>query len=210
MPFDAIAAVGCAVVTGVGAVTTAAKAPQGFAAWPYRRGRRRPERDSGSRARRARASSPVDRGPRRWLLRGTFGATETMRQPTATGRRRSSIDRVAAAPTTYSIRSAPPTPLPRRSRATRKGGTACSPASRASTRAAHPHVPARDAGKAPHRTVCTARSTDASTSPASCSCIRRDKLKLRELVARTYTLDQINDALDALAASTGARGVILL
>ena len=34
------------------------------------------------------------------------------------------------------------------------------------------------------------------------------RLKLRELVNRTYTLNQIDDALDALARSTGARGVI--
>jgi Zn-dependent alcohol dehydrogenase len=36
------------------------------------------------------------------------------------------------------------------------------------------------------------------------------RLKLRELVSRTYSLDQVNDALSALAASEGARGVILL
>jgi Zn-dependent alcohol dehydrogenase len=34
------------------------------------------------------------------------------------------------------------------------------------------------------------------------------RLKLGELVSRTYTLDKVNDALDALAASDGARGVI--
>ncbi len=36
------------------------------------------------------------------------------------------------------------------------------------------------------------------------------RLKLRELVHRTYSLDQVNDALTALADSAGARGVILL
>jgi S-(hydroxymethyl)glutathione dehydrogenase / alcohol dehydrogenase len=36
------------------------------------------------------------------------------------------------------------------------------------------------------------------------------RLKLRELVARTYSLDAINDALAALAANAGARGVIRL
>jgi Zn-dependent alcohol dehydrogenase len=36
------------------------------------------------------------------------------------------------------------------------------------------------------------------------------RLKLRELVSRTYSLDQVNEALAALAASEGARGVILL
>jgi Zn-dependent alcohol dehydrogenase len=34
------------------------------------------------------------------------------------------------------------------------------------------------------------------------------KLKLKELVSRTYPLDGVNDALAALAASDGARGVI--
>jgi Zn-dependent alcohol dehydrogenase len=36
------------------------------------------------------------------------------------------------------------------------------------------------------------------------------RLKLRELVSRTYPLEQVNDALAALADSAGARGVILL
>ena len=34
------------------------------------------------------------------------------------------------------------------------------------------------------------------------------RLKLRELVNRRYTLNQIDNALDALATSAGARGVI--
>jgi S-(hydroxymethyl)glutathione dehydrogenase/alcohol dehydrogenase len=36
------------------------------------------------------------------------------------------------------------------------------------------------------------------------------RLKLRELVSRTYALDEVNQALDALAAGAGARGVILM
>jgi Zn-dependent alcohol dehydrogenase len=39
---------------------------------------------------------------------------------------------------------------------------------------------------------------------------RQGRLKLRELVNRTYALDQINEALASLAAAEGARGVILL
>jgi S-(hydroxymethyl)glutathione dehydrogenase/alcohol dehydrogenase len=38
---------------------------------------------------------------------------------------------------------------------------------------------------------------------------RQGKLKLRELVSRTYSLGQINEALAALAGSEGARGVVL-
>jgi Zn-dependent alcohol dehydrogenase len=34
------------------------------------------------------------------------------------------------------------------------------------------------------------------------------RLKLRQLVNRTYTLNQIDEALDALGKSQGARGVI--
>jgi S-(hydroxymethyl)glutathione dehydrogenase / alcohol dehydrogenase len=37
---------------------------------------------------------------------------------------------------------------------------------------------------------------------------QQGRLKLRELAARTYSLDQVNDALAALAASQGARGII--
>ena len=38
---------------------------------------------------------------------------------------------------------------------------------------------------------------------------RQGRLKLRELVSRTYALAEINDALGALEASAGARGIIL-
>ena len=37
---------------------------------------------------------------------------------------------------------------------------------------------------------------------------REGRLRLRELVNRTYTLNQIDEALNALATSEGARGVI--
>jgi S-(hydroxymethyl)glutathione dehydrogenase/alcohol dehydrogenase len=38
---------------------------------------------------------------------------------------------------------------------------------------------------------------------------RTGQLKLDELASRTYKLDQVNDALSALASAEGARGVIL-
>jgi len=44
--------------------------------------------------------------------------------------------------------------------------------------------------------------------PRLVSLYQEGRLKLNELVSRTYTLDRVNDALDALAASDGARGVI--
>jgi Zn-dependent alcohol dehydrogenase len=44
--------------------------------------------------------------------------------------------------------------------------------------------------------------------PRLVSLFQEGKLKLRELVSRTYALDGVNEALEALAASDGARGVI--
>ena len=44
--------------------------------------------------------------------------------------------------------------------------------------------------------------------PRLVSLFQDGKLKLRELVSRTYALDGVNEALEALAASDGARGVI--
>jgi S-(hydroxymethyl)glutathione dehydrogenase/alcohol dehydrogenase len=44
--------------------------------------------------------------------------------------------------------------------------------------------------------------------PKLVSLYQEGRLKLRELVSRTYALDKVNDALAALAASDGARGVI--
>jgi Zn-dependent alcohol dehydrogenase len=44
--------------------------------------------------------------------------------------------------------------------------------------------------------------------PRLVSLYQEGRLKLNELVSRTYALDGVNDALAALAASDGARGVI--
>jgi Zn-dependent alcohol dehydrogenase len=44
--------------------------------------------------------------------------------------------------------------------------------------------------------------------PKLVTLFQEGRLKLRELVARTYPLSGINDALQALEASDGARGVI--
>jgi Zn-dependent alcohol dehydrogenase len=48
----------------------------------------------------------------------------------------------------------------------------------------------------------------ATDIPRLVSLYQEGRLKLGELVSRTYPLDKINDALAALAASDGARGVI--
>jgi Zn-dependent alcohol dehydrogenase len=44
--------------------------------------------------------------------------------------------------------------------------------------------------------------------PRLVALYREGKLKLDELVTRTYSLDGINDALDALSSGEGARGII--
>jgi Zn-dependent alcohol dehydrogenase len=44
--------------------------------------------------------------------------------------------------------------------------------------------------------------------PQLVALYQEGRLKLRELASRTYALGQVNDALTALAASDGARGVI--
>jgi Zn-dependent alcohol dehydrogenase len=44
--------------------------------------------------------------------------------------------------------------------------------------------------------------------PRLIALFQEGRLKLRELVARTYTLGGINEALDALGNGDGARGVI--
>jgi len=52
----------------------------------------------------------------------------------------------------------------------------------------------------------TASARDAI--PRLVALYQEGRLKLGELVSRTYALDKVNDALTALAASDGARGVI--
>jgi Zn-dependent alcohol dehydrogenase len=44
--------------------------------------------------------------------------------------------------------------------------------------------------------------------PRLLALFQEGKLKLRELVTREYSLSEVNDALDQLAAGTDARGII--
>jgi len=48
----------------------------------------------------------------------------------------------------------------------------------------------------------------AADIPALASLYQEGKLKLRELIARTYVLEEVNNALTALANGEGARGII--
>ncbi|HEX8290614.1 MAG TPA: zinc-binding dehydrogenase, partial [Pyrinomonadaceae bacterium] len=47
-----------------------------------------------------------------------------------------------------------------------------------------------------------------SDVPRLVELYREGKLKLAELATRTYALEEVNDALDALAGGEGARGII--
>ena len=83
VPFDALATIGCAVVTGVGAVTNAGQVPTGCARRGHRRGRRRPERRAGRRDRRLRADHRHrSAAQRRWRSRGS-SARPTRSTPAA-------------------------------------------------------------------------------------------------------------------------------
>ena len=68
-------------------------------------------------------------------------------------------------------------------------------------------VSVRDAGEAADR-IGLRIGQPARDIPRLVSLYQEGRLKLRELVSRTYALDKVNDALAALAASDGARGVI--
>jgi len=61
--------------------------------------------------------------------------------------------------------------------------------------------------KRPESARSTVRAT-ADDIPHLVTLYQAGKLKLRELVTRTYPLDGVNDALAALAAGEGARGII--
>jgi S-(hydroxymethyl)glutathione dehydrogenase/alcohol dehydrogenase len=207
VPFDALATLGCAVVTGVGAVTNAARVSAGARVAVIGAGGVGLNVVQGAAMAKCARIIAIDRCPEPLALARQFGATDalaagpdvatTVRELTS-GRGVDHAFDTVGSPDTLTVALA----------STRKGGevvlTGLSRADSQASIAMFPFVmqEKRLTGSVygsghPYRDI-----------PRLISLYREGHLKLRELVARTYRLDQINDAMDALAASGGARGVI--
>jgi S-(hydroxymethyl)glutathione dehydrogenase / alcohol dehydrogenase len=207
IPFAALAALGCAVVTGVGAVLNAARVSAGATVAVIGAGGVGLNVVQGAAIAGASRIVAADRRREPLELAKALGATdvaqiagsavEAIRERTAGRGADYVIDTVGTAETiTDAVAAA------------RKGGTVViTGLSRVDGRASLPMFPFVMQEK---RLIGSAYGSGQPLRdiPQLAALYRQGKLKLREIATRTYTIDQVNDALRALGDAEGGRGII--
>jgi S-(hydroxymethyl)glutathione dehydrogenase/alcohol dehydrogenase len=207
VPFDALATIGCAVVTGVGAVSNAGHVPQGARVAVIGAGGVGLNVVQGAVIAGCDRIIAIDLRPVPLGIARQFGATDTIDaahdvpadvRGLTGGRGADYVFDTVGSPATLATALA----------ATRKGGTVVlTGLSRVDNQGSIPMFPFVMQEK---RLVGSVYGSGQPSQdiPRLVSLYQEGRLKLRELVSRTYPLEKINDALAALAASDGARGVI--
>ncbi|MGH9143506.1 MAG: Zn-dependent alcohol dehydrogenase [Vicinamibacterales bacterium] len=211
IPFDALATIGCAVITGVGAVTNAGQVPTGSRVAVIGAGGIGLNVVQGAAIAACERIIAIDVRPRPLEIARQFGATDTIggspgaatdvaadvRALTA-GRGADFVFDTVGSPATLALALA----------CTRKGGAVVlTGLSRMDAQGAIAMFPFVMQEKRLLGSVYGS-GQPARDIPRLVSLYQEGRLKLGELVSRTYALDHVNDALAALEASDGARGVI--
>lgn len=208
VPFEALATLGCAVVTGVGAVLNAARVEAGARVVVIGAGGVGLNVVQGARLAGCEKIIALDTRAKPLELAHEFGATHTFEANGETileqvreltdGRGANYVfDTVGALAT-----------LAQALKLARKGGTiVVTGLSRTDTLASIPLFPFVMQEK---RLVGSLYGSGQPLKdiPHLVSLYQEGKLKLTELATRTYSLDGVNDALAALASAEGARGII--
>jgi Zn-dependent alcohol dehydrogenase len=207
VPFDALATLGCAVITGVGAVTNAARVPRGSRVAVIGVGGVGLNVVQGAAISGCERIVAIDLRPAPLEIAGRFGATDTVDaagdvvgavKALTAGRGADFVFDTVGSPATLATAIA----------ATRKGGSiVLTGLSRVDNQGSIPMFPFVMQEKRLIGSVYGS-GNPAQDIPQLVSLFQDGRLKLHELVSRTYQLGAVNDALDALAASDGARGVI--
>jgi S-(hydroxymethyl)glutathione dehydrogenase/alcohol dehydrogenase len=207
LPFDTLATLGCAVVTGVGAVINAARVHAGATVAVIGAGGVGLNIIQGATIAEAERIIAIDRGEAPLTLAKTFGATDIIESPASVPDAVRALTNGRGADYVFDTVGTPDT-INAAIDATRKGGAVVvTGLARVDGRASIAMFPFVMGEK---RLI---GSVYGSGNPAldilRLANLHRDgKLKLRELVTRTYTLPEINDAFDALSNARGARGII--
>jgi S-(hydroxymethyl)glutathione dehydrogenase/alcohol dehydrogenase len=207
IPFDALATIGCAVITGVGAVMNAGQVPKGSTVAVIGAGGVGLNVVQGAAIAGCERIIAIDLRPKPLEIAKQFGATDTIdgagEVPPAvraltSGRGADFVFDTVGSAATLTLAFA----------STRKGGAVVlTGLSRMDAQAAFPMFPVVMQEKRLLGSVYGS-GNPARDIPKLVALYQAGTLKLGELVSRTYALDQVNDALTALAASDGARGVI--
>jgi len=207
LAFDALATLGCAVLTGVGAALSAAHVMPQSSVLVIGAGGIGLNAIQGARIAGSEQIIAVDLHERPLQLASLFGATTTINAREKVPGAVRELTGGRGADYVFDTVGAPAT-LTTALESARKGGTVVlTGLSRADAQAAFPMFPfVMQEKKLIGSVYGSGRPLE--DIPRLVSLFQDGRLKLRELVARTYTLSQINDALTALASSDGARGVI--
>lgn len=209
VPFDVLASLGCAVLTGVGAVTNAAKVPEGATVVVIGAGGVGLNVVQGAIMARSARVIAIDPQPAALQLAKTFGATDVIPAGENAVAAVRELTRGRGADFVFDTVGGPAT-LTDALASSKKGGTVVlTGLSRTDAQAAVSMFPFVMQEKTLIGSVYGS-GEPARDIPRLVAQFQSGTLKLKELVARQYRLDQVNDALDALAAGTGARGVILM
>jgi S-(hydroxymethyl)glutathione dehydrogenase / alcohol dehydrogenase len=205
--FDALAAVGCAVITGIGAVLNAARVPEGASVAVIGVGGVGLNVVQGAAIARCARIIAVDRSASALEFATVFGATDRVEATTETAT--AIRDAAGGRGVDYAFDTVgTPATLDLALNAVRKGGTVVlSGLSRIDAQASvamYPFVMQE------RRLIGSVYGSGdpARDIPRLVDMHREGRLKLGELVARRYPLEGINDALAALAGNAGARGIV--
>jgi S-(hydroxymethyl)glutathione dehydrogenase/alcohol dehydrogenase len=207
LPFEPLAMLGCAAVTGVGAVMTAAQVPAGARVAVIGAGGVGLNVIQGAVLSSAAQIVAVDRHASPLALARTFGASDVVEASTNLVHEIRELTGGRGVDFTFDTVGTPAT-LHDALAVTAKGGTVVlTGLSRIDAIGSVQMFPFVMQEK---RLIGSAYGSGSPTADIRrlARWFQEGRLKLRELVNRTYTLNQIDTALDALATSAGARGVV--
>ena len=208
VPFDALATIGCAVLTGVGAVTTAGHVPVGATVVVIGVGGVGLNVVQGARIAGCERIIAIDRRDRPLAIAKEFGATDTISGAAGVAGAVRDLTDGRGADFAFDTVGAPAT-LTSALESVRKGGTVVlTGLSRADSQGSIAMFPFVMQEKRLIGSVYGS-GRPASDIPRLVELFQQRRLKLRELVARKYPLRAINDALAALESADGGRGVVV-
>ena len=208
VPFEALATLGCAVLTGVGAVTNAARVPPGSRVAVIGAGGVGLNVVQAAAIARCERVIAVDLRPAPLALAGQFGATDTVDASDDVPAAIRDLTSGRGADFVFDTVGSPATLQAALASAKKGGAVVLTGLSRVDAQGAIGMFPFVMQEK---RLIGSVYGSGEPLRdiPALVTMYERGTLKLRELVARTYALDGINDALAALGSADGARGVVV-
>lgn len=207
VPFEALATVGCAVITGVGAVTNAAQVPAGARVAIIGAGGIGLNVVQGAVIAGCEQIIAIDLRPIPLTIARRFGATHTIEAGADVPAAVRDLTMGRGADYVFDTVGSPATLTQAIASAKKGGAVVLTGLSRVDAQGSIAMFPFVMQEKRLIGSVYGS-GNPMRDIPRLVALYQEGRLKLGELVSRTYTLDTVNDALSALAASDGARGVI--